>query len=346
MELLKRLSEACGISGYERPVREVIVDALKGHVDSVDVDHLGNVIAHKKGEGPVVMIAGHMDEIGFLVSHIEDAGFLRIQPVGGFDPVTLVAQRVDVHASDGPLIGCIGRKPIHILTEEERKKPVLLEDLFVDVGLPAETVREKVAIGDVVTLRQSYVEYGEVVSGKALDDRLGVYIGIEAMKRAKKLDCDVYFVATTQEEVGLRGAVVSGYSVNPDIAIALDVCIAADTAGVTADRQVSKLGGGTAITLKDARGVWHPPLVQAMRQLAEERKIPYQVIVPGRGGTDAAAMQLAREGSAAMALAIPTRYVHSVVETVSVKDIEATIDLLAAVLETADSIDLSQSRTS
>ncbi|MGB2983015.1 MAG: M42 family metallopeptidase [Candidatus Bipolaricaulia bacterium] len=342
MELLKRLSEAHGISGYEAPVRQVIVEALKDHVDTVEVDHLGNVIAHKKGDGPVVLVAGHMDEIGFLVSHIEKAGFLRIQPVGGFDPVTLVAQRVDVHTSDGLLPGCIGRKPIHILTDEERKKPVKLEDLFVDVGLPGETVCEKVSIGDVVTLRQSYIEYGDVVSGKALDDRLGVYVGIEAMKKAKKLDCDFYLVATTQEEVGLRGAHVSGYSINPDIAIALDVCIAADTADVPENRHVSKQGGGTAITLKDARGVWHPLLVKALRELAEERKIPYQVVVPGRGGTDAAALQIAREGSAAMALCIPTRYVHSVVETVSVKDIEATIDLLAAFLETASSVDLTQ----
>ena len=341
MELLKKLSEAHGISGYEAPVRQVIVDALKDHVDSVDVDHLGNVIAHKEGDGPVVLIAGHMDEIGFLVSHIEKAGFLRIQPVGGFDPVTLVAQRVDVHARDGLLPGCIGRKPIHILTEEERKKPVKLEDLFVDVGLSGETVAEKVSVGDVVTLRQSFIEYGDVVSGKALDDRLGVFAALEALHKAKTLDCDLYIVATTQEEVGLRGAHVSGYNVDPDIAIALDVCVAADTAGVPEDRQVSRQGGGTAITLKDARAVWHPLLVRAMRKLAEEHKIPYQIVVPGRGGTDAAALQLAREGSAAMALCIPTRYVHSVVETVHVKDIEATVDLLAAFLETASTIDLS-----
>jgi len=341
MELLKRMSEACGISGYEAPIRGVVTEALEGLVDSIETDHMGNLIAHKKGNGPVVLVAGHMDEIGFLVSHIEKGnGFLRIQPVGGFDPVTLVAQRVDVHTSDGVLPGCIGRKPIHILTEEEKKKPVTLEDLFIDVGLSGEAVAKKVSVGDVVTLRQSYLEYGDVVSGKALDDRLGVYVAIEAMRRAKKLACDLYFIATTQEEVGLRGAHVAGYRVDPDISIALDVCVAADMAGVSEDRQVSRLGAGTAITLKDARAVWHPPLVRGLRKLADDRKIPYQIVVPGRGGTDAAALQLAREGSASMALCIPTRYVHSVVETVHVKDIEATIDLLAAFLETAASIDL------
>ena len=343
MELLKRLSEAAGVTGYEAPVRQVIVDELKSHVDSVEVDKMGNVIAHKKGDGPVVLIAGHMDEIGFLVSFIEEkTGFLRLSPVGGFDPVTLVAQRVEVHTKSGSLTGCIGRKPIHILTPEERKKPVLLDDLFVDLGLSAEAVEEKVSIGDTVTLSQSYVEYGDVASGKALDDRLGVYVTIEAMKRAKSLDCDLYVVATTQEEIGLRGAHVAGFSVNPDIAIAVDVCTAADTPGVAANKQVSKLGDGTAISLRDARSVWHPGLCRAMIDLAKKRDIPHQVIVPNKGGTDANAFQLARAGSAAMALSVPTRYVHSVVETVNVKDVEATIDLLAAVLETAGSIDLSR----
>jgi len=340
MELLKRLSEAHGVSGYEAPVRQLIVDELKGIVDSVEIDNLGNVIAHKKGDGPRVMLAGHMDEIGFLVSHIEESGFLRILPVGGFDPVTLVAQRVDVHTRDGLLTGCIGRKPIHIMTPEDRKKPVKLEDLFVDVGLAGEDVKKRVSIGDVVTLRQTYVEYGNVVSGKALDDRLGVYVAIEAMKQAKNLDCDLYIVATTQEEVGLRGATASSYNINPDVGIALDVCIAADTAGVDAKEQVSRQGGGAGITFKDARAVWHPLLVRSMRELAESKGIPYQLVVPGSGGTDAAAIQLARSGSAAMAICIPTRYVHSVVETVHVDDIKATIDLIAAFLETAGSIDL------
>lgn len=341
MELLKRLSETPGVTGYEAPVRQVIVDALKGLVDSVEVDRMGNMIAHKKGKGPVVLLAGHMDEIGFLVSHIEEkSGFLRISPLGGFDPATLIAQRVDVHTKGGSLPGCIGRKPVHIMTDEEKKKPILLEDLFVDLGMAGEEVAKKVSLGDVITLHQTYVEYGDIASGKALDDRVGVYVSIEAMKRAKKLACDLYIVATTQEEIGLRGAHVAGFRVNPDIAIAVDVSTAADTPGIAAEQQVSKLGAGTAISLRDARSVWHPGLVRAMIRLAKERGIPHQVIVPNKGGTDAGALQLAQAGSAAMALNVPTRYVHSVVEVVSVKDVEATIDLLAAVLETASTIDL------
>jgi len=341
MDLLKRLTEAHGASGYEASVRKIVVEALRGEVDSIDVDRLGNVIAHKKGEGPVVAVAGHMDEIGFLVSHVDsETGFLRIQPLGGFDPVTLVAQRVNVHSRTGILPGCIGRKPIHILTDEEKKKPVKIEDLFIDVGLDAGAVAERISVGDMVTLRQSFMEYGDVVSGKTLDDRLGLYVGIEAIKRAKKLGCDLYFIASTQEEVGLRGAHVAGYRVNPDISIALDVCIAADMPDVPERKQVSRLGAGVAISLKDARSISHPALVRAFRELAEQRTIPHQITLAERGGTDAGALQLAREGSAAITLSIPTRYVHSVVETVHVKDIEAAIELLAAFLETAAEVEL------
>jgi putative aminopeptidase FrvX len=342
MELLKKLSEATGVPGYEGPIRRVILDALAGHVDAVDVDVLGNVIAHKAGKGPVVALAGHMDEIGFLVCHIEEkTGFLRIQPLGGFDPVTLVAQRVVVHAQGGDLMGCIGRKPIHILTDDEKKKPVDIADLFVDVGLASEEVAARVALGDVVTMQQEFVQYGDIVSGKALDDRVGVYVAIEAMKRVKKLGCDLYFVATTQEEVGVRGATVAGYRIHPQISIALDVCIAADMPGVSDKDQISQMRKGVAISLKDARSISHPGLVRAFRELAEKRKIPYQVTLSSRGGTDAGAMQLARDGSAAITLSIPTRYVHSVVETVHVDAIDAAIRLLTAFLETAHKVDLS-----
>ncbi len=341
MELLRQLTEATGVPGYEGPIRKVILDALAGHVDSTDVDLLGNVIAHKAGKGPVVAIAGHMDEIGFLVSYIEEkTGFLRVQPLGGFDPVTLVAQRVVVHAKGGDLIGCIGRKPIHILTDDEKKKPVEINDLFVDVGLRGEDVAARVAVGDVVTMRQDFIQYGDVVSGKAIDDRVGVYIGIEAMKRAKKLGCDLYFVASTQEEVGVRGATVAGYRIHPQISIALDVCIAADMPGVAERDQVSQMRKGVAISLKDARSISHPGLVRAFVDLAAKKKIPHQITLATRGGTDAGAMQLARDGSAAITLSIPTRYVHSVVETVHTGDIESAIALLAAFLEVADKVDL------
>jgi len=343
MDLLKRLSEAAGIPGYEAPVRAIVAEALDGLVDSMEVDALGNLIAHKKGDGPVVVIAGHMDEIGFLVQHIDEkTGFLRIEPLGGFDPITLVAQRVLVHTENGDFVGCIGRKATHILTPEERKKQLELKDLAIDLGLPADTVKEKISIGDTVTLQQDFIEYGDMVSGKALDDRLGIYIGIEALKRAVNPSCDIYLVGTTQEEVGLRGARVAGQALNPDIGIALDVTIAADTPGVPEQHQVTQLGKGVAIKLKDSASISHPGMVKAMKKLAEDKNIPYQMEILPRGGTDAGGLQMANDGTAVITLSIPTRYVHSVIETAHKDDIEATINLLAAFLEKAGQIDLTE----
>ena len=341
MELLKRLCQVAGIPGHEGEVRRVVEEELQGHVDSVATDALGNVIAHRAGQGPVVVVAGHMDEIGFFVSHIEEkTGFLRINPVGGFDPVNLVAQRVVVHAEGGDLVGCIGRKAVHILREEEKKKPLDLRDMFIDVGLPAETVAERIRVGDTVTLRQDFIEFGELVSCKALDDRVGVYVGIEALKRAKRPACDLYFVGTTQEEVGLRGARVAGFAIHPQIGIALDVTIAADTPDVPPKDRVTQLGKGVAIKVRDSASISHPALVRAMRSLAEENGIPHQMEILPRGGTDAGGLQMAREGAAVVTLSIPARYVHSVVESVHPDDVEATIKLLVAFIENADKIDL------
>ena len=341
MELLKRLSEAAGVPGHEGEVRAIVKGALDGNVDTLQTDHLGNLIAHRKGEGPVVAVAAHMDEIGFIVSFIEEkTGFLRIQPLGGFDPKTLVAQRVIVHTEERSFIGCIGSKPVHIMTEEERKKPLEIKDLFVDLGLTESEVRKNVPIGSPITMMQSFLSYENVISGKALDDRAGVYIGIEALKKAAQTACDLYFVGTTQEEVGLRGARVAGFSIKPDIAIALDVTIAADMPGVSDAQHVTKLGEGVAIKIADSSSISHPGLVKAMRDLAEEKCIAYQMEILPRGGTDAGALQMAQEGAAVITLSLPTRYVHSVVEMAHTSDVSAAIDLLAAFLERANKVDL------
>ncbi len=339
MELLGRLSEATGVPGHEGEVREIVRDILDEHVDEIATDHLGNVIAHRKGEGPKVAIAAHMDEIGFLVSHIEEkTGFLRIHPLGGFDVKTLISQRVVVHGEEKDLIGCIGSKPVHVLTDEEKKKLPKMKDLFVDVGLSEKVVKEIVCVGDPVTLRQDFLTYGDVVSGKALDDRCGLYVGIEAIKRATNIACDLYLVGTSQEEVGLRGARVTGHAINPDIGIALDVTIAADIPGVSDSERVTKSGDGVAIKIKDSASISHPGLVREFRRLAEERDIKYQLELLPHGGTDAGSLQIAQSGVAVITLSIPTRYVHSVVESANVGDIEAAIDLLVAFLEKADKV--------
>ena len=342
MELLKRLSEAPGIPGREEAIRVIVREALSAHVDEINVDRLGNVIAHKRGAGPKVVVAGHMDEIGFLVSHVdEETGFLRIEPVGGFDARTLIAHRVTVHAKGGAMCGLIGTKPVHVLTEEERKKVPEMKDLFVDVGLSGKESNEQVRVGDPVTLVQTFDEIGDMVTGKALDDRLGVYVGIEAVRRlAKEHQADVYFVATVQEEVGLRGARTSAFAVAPDIGVALDVTLACDIPGVAAHEQITRLGKGVAIKVKDSASISHPGLVQFLVGLAEERKIQYQLEIMPRGGTDAGAIQPAREGVAVVTISVPTRYVHTVVETAHKADIEGAINLLVAFLETCHQADL------
>ncbi|MCI2426513.1 M42 family metallopeptidase [Candidatus Acetothermia bacterium] len=351
MKLLKKLSQGCGIPGREEEIRSLIKEDLTGHVDAIRTDRLGNIIATKQGEKTsstastdrcVVAIAAHMDEIGFMVSHIDkETGFLRIHPVGGFDPRTLIAQRITVHTSSKPLIGAIGTKPVHILTEEDRKKPLDIKDLFVDLGLPKEKVTELVQIGDPITLRQDFISYGDLVSGKALDDRIGIYVGLEAIKQTKENVAEIHFIGTTQEEVGLRGAKVAGFEVKPDISIALDVTLACDLPNVPAAEHITKLGAGVAIKIKDSASISHPGLVKAFRRLAEEKKIPYQMEILPRGGTDAGALQLVWKGTAAITLSIPTRYVHSVVESAHKEDITAAIDLLTAFLQIAHTVDLS-----
>ena len=341
MKLLKRLSETPGIPGREEAIRVIVREVLTSHVNDLSVDRLGNVIAHKKGTGPKVVVAAHMDEIGFFVSHVdEETGFLRIQPVGGFDPRTLIAHRVSVHARGGDTYGLIGIKPVHILTEEERKKAPEMKDLFVDIGLSGKEAKERVRVGDSVTLVQTFADLGNLVTGKALDDRLGMYVGIEAIRRIGKHKADIYFVATVQEEVGLRGARTSAFAVGPDIGVALDSTIACDMPGVSAHEQITRLGKGVAIKVKDSASISHPGLVQFLVDLAEERKIPYQLEILPRGGTDAGAIQPAREGAAVVTISIPTRYVHTVVETAHKDDIKAAISLLVAFLETCHKADL------
>jgi endoglucanase len=290
--LLRELTQTDGIASREDRVRDVVVTHMQALVDDLRVDSLGNLIGIKQGTGgPRVAIAAHMDEIGFLVRHIDDNGFLRIQPVGGFDPRVLNAQRVRVHRRIGePLHGVLqpGTKPKHLLQPGEGKE-LQFEDLFVDIGLPADQVREHVQLGDMITLRRDLEVIGDVVTSKALDDRLGVYVMLEAIRAAGDVDAEIIAVATTQEEIGLRGATTSAFGVQADIAIALDVTIAGDTPGIPADATVTKLRSGTAIKVFDSSHVPNPNLVQHLREIAEAENIPHQLEILPRGGTDAAA---------------------------------------------------------
>ncbi|HET8522699.1 MAG TPA: M42 family metallopeptidase [Thermomicrobiales bacterium] len=338
IELLKRLCETPGIASREDQVRAVVIDELRPLADELSVDALGNVIAVKKGSGgPRVMIAAHMDEIGFLVRHVDEKGFVRLQPVGGFDPRTLIAQRVIVHASNGERYrGAVqpASKPIHLLDPSEVKPPKL-EELFVDIGLPADEVRNVVDIGDMVTLDRTLETIGDCVISKSLDDRVGVFVMIEALRAAQGNSAEIIAVATTQEEVGLRGARAAAFTVEPEIGIALDVTLAMDIPGGAPELAVSRLREGTALKVFDSSHLTNPKLLRHFRDLAEQHQIPYQLEVLPRGGTDAGAMQSARGGAAAITISIPTRYVHTVNETASVNDIDATIQVLARYIEAA-----------
>jgi endoglucanase len=338
--LLRELTQAEGIPSREDAVRDLVARHMAPLVDEMRVDALGNLIGRKAGKGgPRVAIAAHVDEIGFMVRHIDDKGYIRVQPVGGFDPRMLVAQRVRVHTRAGErLDGVIqpGTKPIHLLQPGESKE-LKLEDLFVDVGFPADEVKKQVSIGDMVTMRRDFERIGDVVVSKAMDDRLGVYVMLEAVRAAGDTDAEIIPIATVQEEIGLRGATTSAYGVKPDIAIALDVTIAGDTPGIPDDAAVTRLRAGTAIKVFDSSQLPNPKLVEHLRDIAEKHGIPYQMEILPRGGTDAGAFQRTQDGIVTGTISIPTRYVHSVNEMAAVSDIQASVDLLARFLQEAGS---------
>ncbi|MFH0910941.1 MAG: M42 family metallopeptidase, partial [Planctomycetota bacterium] len=323
MQLLKELCETPGIPGREEKLRAIVRRELEGRVDEMRVDALGNLICVKRAAGKKkLMIAAHMDEIGFVVSHVDDKGFLRLVPLGGHDPRNMVAQRVTVQGRED-LTGVLypGQKPTHLLTDEERKQQPKVADFFVDVGLPGPRVKDLVPIGSPVTMSRDFAEIGDSVSCKAMDDRLAVYIMIRAMQEARRFAFETYAVATSQEEVGLRGALASAYGVDPDVGVALDVTLAVDIPGVPDHERVTQLGGGTAIKLLDSSHIAHPGLLECFRSLAEKRGIKYQWEILPRGGTDAGAMQQIRSGVPAITLSTPTRYVHTVMEMAHRADI-------------------------
>lgn len=338
LDMLRALTQTPGIASREDKVRDVVATYLGPLVDDLSVDALGNLIGHRKGSGgPRIAIAAHIDEIGFLVRHVDDNGFLRVQRVGGFDPRVLVAQRVQVHTRTGnslPGVFQPASKPIHLMQPGEAKD-LKLEDLFVDLGMTGDVVKEQVRIGDMVTLDRNLIAVGDTVVSKALDDRLGVYVMIQAVMKAVDSTAEIFAIATTQEEIGLRGAQASAYNLDPDIAIALDVTIAGDIPGGTPDAYVTKLGAGTAIKILDSSQIANPMIVDHLRDLAEERGIAHQLEILPFGGTDAGAFQTSRGGMATGTISIPTRYVHTVNEMAHVNDIQASVDLLAAFLNVA-----------
>jgi len=337
-EMLEKLSNACGIAGREEEVRGLMKKVLKPYVDELKEDNLGNVIGIKKGKkkAPRVMLAAHMDEIGLLVKTISKEGFLQFAKIGGIDDRILLAQKVTVYTEKKPLDGIVGSKPPHIQKEEERKKAITCDKLFIDIGAEDEKAARRmgVKIGDPIGFDIKFARAGKnIVMGKAFDDRVGCAVMAETMKRLRKTDCTVYAVGTVQEEVGLRGATTAAFGIYPDVGIALDVTVAGDIPGVKEVEAPIKIRKGPSITVADKGLITHPKVLKLLIDAAEENKIPYQLETGLPGSTDAARISLTREGVPSGVISIPTRYIHSPASLLSLKDVENTVKLTVAAVQ-------------
>ncbi len=334
---LKAICETPGAPGFEKPIRRIIQELIKTVVDEYHVDNLGNLITLKRGnhnpENKKILISAHMDEIGFVVTHIDDEGFLKFHTLGGFDPKTLTAQRVIVHGKKD-LIGVMGTKPIHVMSDEERKKLSKTTDFFIDLGMKKEEVNKWITIGDPVTREREFIEMGDCINCKSIDNRISVYILIEALRKLQSFPYDVYGVFTVQEELGMRGAYVTAHQINPDFVIALDTTVAYDVPGAQAHEKVTSLGKGAAIKIMDASVICDPRMVEYLKHLADQKKIKWQPEILTAGGTDTAMLQrMGEKGAISGAISIPTRHLHQVIEMAHKEDISQTIKLLCAAVE-------------
>ncbi|MFA9476934.1 M42 family metallopeptidase [Phycisphaerales bacterium AB-hyl4] len=348
MELLKELVEAAAVPGREHRMRELVRERVASLVDEVRVDALGSVIAIRKprpskgkpAKQPTrVMLAAHMDQIGFLVKYVDERGFIRLNPVGGFDTRNLFARLVTVcpdlkdPAKDLPGVLNPAGKPIHIASDEDRKKVPDIEEFVVDLGLPGDEVRKQVKIGDMVVLRSALIEVGATAVSQCLDNRVACWIVLRALEQLEHHDCEVQAVFTVQEEVGLRGAGTAAYELQPDIGIAVDTTLCVDTPGVPNEQRVTEQGAGAGLTVMDSASIADVDVLDAFEQVAKKKKIKHQRSILARGGTDAGTMQRAGRGRRTMTLSCPTRYIHTVTEMVHLDDLYACRDLLAGYLE-------------
>lgn len=335
--LLKKICEIPGAPGFEDKIRALVLKEIKSLVDETFTDNLGNVFAIKKGkEDKKVMVGAHMDEIGFIVKHIDENGFVHFHTLGGFDPKTLTAQRVIIHGKKD-LIGVMGSKPIHIMEPEDRNKAPKIKDFFIDLGMPKKEVEKYISIGNPITRERELIEMGNCVNCKSLDNRVSVFVLIETLKKIKKTPYDLYAVFTVQEEIGIRGASVAAHRVNPDFGFGLDTTIAFDVPGAKAEEMVTKLGSGAAIKIMDSSVMCDPRMVEYMKQIATKNKIKWQPEVLTAGGTDTAGIQrMGKFGAISGAVSIPTRHIHQVIEMANKDDIQASIDLLTYSIENLD----------
>ena len=320
-ELMKKLSNCFGPSGREKMVREMILDEIKDHADEITIDPLGNLIARKIGSGKKILFSAHMDQIGLIITHVDEKGFLRFANVGGLNAKELLGLRM---VFDNGLEGVICQE------ELKDKEKVTTSKLFLDIAsTDKDFIFKNFRIGDMCVFKTEYYETEDCVICKAADDRIGCYILIEALKNHPQTDNDVYYVFSVQEEVGLRGAKTVGYSINPDLAIALDVTATGDTPdGIKMD---VKLGGGAAIKLMDKSIITHTEVKDLLTYLAETNNIKYQYEILEFGGTDAGAIHTSREGVLSGVISIPTRNLHTSGEIFNKFDVEECVKLVKAV---------------
>src|SRR5690625_1902171 len=344
LTMLKDLTDANGISGNEKEARDVMEKYIKPYADDVYTDHLGSLIAKKSGDtnGPKIMVAGHLDEVGFMITRIDKNGFLYFQTIGGWWNQVMLAQRVTIMTKKGNLTGVIGSKPPHILTAEQRKKPVEIKDMFIDIGASSKEEAESFGVrpGDSVV---PYFEFTQMKNekmllAKAWDNRIGCAIAIDVLKRLDKEKHPniVYGVGTVQEEVGLRGARTSAHMIQPDIAFGVDVGIAGDTPGVSDKDADSKLGDGPQIILYDASMVSHKGVRDLVVETAEENDIPFQYASMAGGGTDSGAIHLTADGVPTLSITIAPRYIHSHAAMLHRDDFEHAVQLLVEVIKKID----------
>jgi endoglucanase len=334
LQFLKDLVEAPSPSGFEQPAARLLRERLSASADQVETNVMGSVHGLLKGSGArgvSVMLAGHIDEIGMMVTYITAEGFIAFSAIGGVDAAILPGMRVRVHGSKGPLLGVMGRKPIHLIEDDERKSVTKIERLFIDLGMKADDVKKQVRVSDPITFGVGFEEFGDGLAvSRAFDDKMGAWISarvLEEVKKAGGAKGDLIVAGTVQEEIGLRGGITSAFSVDPAVGIAVEVCHATDYPDIDKRKHGEfEIGGGPVI----ARGPnINPVLFELLVKAAEKAKVPYQIGAEPRGtGTDANAIQLSRGGKAAALVSIPLRYMHTPTEVLSLRDLEAAVKLL------------------
>jgi endoglucanase len=346
VDLLKRLTESFGPSGFERETASVVKEEMEGVADSCRVNKLGSVLFERRGtsDAPKVLVAAHIDEVGFCVTGIDDTGFLSFTPLGGWFDQVLLGQRVTVRTRNYDLEGVIAATPPHLLSEEKRKKVVKQEDMYIDIGTSSRKESEDLGVrtGDPVTPKSdlSLIHRGKIAMGKAFDDRIGTFVAMEAVKRLKAEKVShpntVIGAATTQEEIGARGARTVAHDVEPDVCLVVEADVSGDVPGCSDKTAPAKMGNGAAILTYDRSMVPNQPLKDFVISAAEEEKIPHQLSIITKGGTDAGAIHVSGSGCPSLVIGVPTRHIHSHVGLLSLADVDAVCRLVIACITRLD----------